>query len=380
MKHQISNKLSKIISLCVIAGNVLVLLGALGIFNPLKQVIAIIVILLNIIVLMKTFRRGGANETGEIAESSQADQSITEDIKNIGMLLDENSKKLQEIVGEVKDSYAAVNQAAAQISEGAVDNDISIQTQLEMTTNINEYIKATSEEFQNVTKAVGDSEEYLLKGKNIINELSLTALQADKMNQDTHKAMINLKEKSGEIYDIVGLMQSISEQTNLLSLNASIESARAGEAGRGFAIVAEEVRKVATQSKTFAINIAMIINDLQEKANYAVDTILKLNKVSEVQNRLIIETQEAFEKVTEKVTNLYGNVNHVNQRIEQIVISNSGIARSIHSISAVSEETTASSEEVVAMCHQGLGFSQEAMDHVNELLELLELFKYIGEQ
>lgn len=246
-----------------------------------------------------------------------------------------------------------------------------------MTTGIAEYIRATSEQFKNVREAIGDSEKNLYDGKNIIEELRVTALQTDKVSKDTQEAMVNLKEKSNEICHIVDLMESISEQTNLLALNAAIESAHVGVAGRGFAIVAQEVRKVASQSRTFAIDISKIINDLQVRANYSLDTILKLNKVSEVQNKLIIETQEAFEKITENTRNLYDNINHVNERIEQIVISNINIVKSIHTISEVSEETTASSEEVVSMCCQGLEYSKEAMNYVNELLELIELFKYI---
>ncbi|MDF2612388.1 MAG: hypothetical protein K0S71_174 [Clostridia bacterium] len=376
MKPKMSSKLVRLIIMCTIGGNLFLLLGG---ENNLNRIVAIVITILNVILLAGIFEQSKAGSRLEIPEGCETSHSTAEDIKNIGMLLDENSKKVQEIVAQVKDSYAAVNNAAAQIAEGAVDNDRSIQTQLEMTTDIAAYIRATSEEFQNVREAIGDSEKNLYDGKNIIDELRLTALQTDKVSKDTHEAMVNLKEKSNEIYHIVEHMQSISEQTNLLALNAAIESARVGEAGRGFAIVAQEVRKVAGQSKTFAIDISKIISDLQGRANDALDTILKLNKVSEVQNRLIIKTQGAFEKITENVSNLYDNINHVNQRIEQIVKSNINIVDSIHNISAVSEETTASSEEVVAMCHQGLEYSEEAMNYVNELLELIDLFKYIDE-
>ncbi len=355
-------------------------LGLLAIFNSLKQVVMIIISLIHVFLFIKIFQEKQAEHLAEVEKNTEAHASMVEDIQNIGALLDENSRKVQDIVTQVTESYTAVNLAAAQIAEGAIDNDASIQIQLEMTTNINSYIKATSDEFEKVKTAVGESEEYLHAGKNIINELSLKAAQTDQISRDTHEAMIELKDKSAQIHNITGLMQSISEQTNLLALNAAIESARVGEAGRGFAIVAEEVRKLASQSKTFATNIAGIINDLQEKASYAVDAIAKLNDVSTQQNRLIIETKEAFEKITQRIIDLYRHVNGVNERMEQIVSSNNNIVESINNISAVSEETTASSQEVVSMANEGLEYSKETIDHVNELLELLELFKYIGEQ
>src|SRR5690606_951681 len=106
-------------------------------------------------------------------------------------------------------------------------------------------------------------------------------------------AVINSTNESAEkIEKASSMIRSIAEQTNLLALNANIEAARAGEAGRGFAVVAEEIRKLAESSNGFAKDIAVIVEDLNNKSREAVVTMEEAANISKLQSQSVELTNE----------------------------------------------------------------------------------------
>jgi methyl-accepting chemotaxis protein len=158
--------------------------------------------------------------------------------------------------------------------------------------------------------------------------------------KETTKSVEEMESSSNMIEEIVGTISSIAEQTNLLALNAAIEAARAGEAGKGFAVVADEIRKLAEESKNATQKISEILTTIKDQA-------FNVAKYTEEVNKKIGTSVESAEKVTESIETLL-------ERIENISTMTNDLA-------ATSEEQSGASEEVSA-----------AIDRVTRTLDEVE--------
>ncbi|WP_442600219.1 methyl-accepting chemotaxis protein [Neobacillus sp. D3-1R] len=171
-----------------------------------------------------------------------------------------------------------------------------------------------------------------------------------------------LANKSNEISEIISMITSISNQTNLLALNAAIEAARAGEHGKGFAVVADEVRKLAEQSGESATKISQLINEIQNSSKNAKDVMQRENEV--VSNGILLahEAGEKFKEIITTIDQVSSKTFTVSQSIEETKLKASTMVQQVEElenyikqsanyateVAAATEETTASVEEISA--------------------------------
>lgn len=227
-------------------------------------------------------------------------QQTVEAASQLGVSLDEVSESMAEQSNTTEESARSMEEMAQGIQRAAestaVVSEKSTDT-LSETKNGKEFIESAINQISSIKKAVEES-------SGIIQVLG---------------------SRSKEIGDIVSVISSIADQTNLLALNAAIEAARAGEAGKGFAVVADEVRKLAEQSQGSATQIISLISSTQEDTNKAV---------------------EAMRKGTSEVETGVELINQIGVIINKIVSSTQQVTEEIQEISAVFEELSASTEEV----------------------------------
>ncbi|WZL72943.1 methyl-accepting chemotaxis protein [Clostridiaceae bacterium 35-E11] len=226
-----------------------------------------------------------------------------------------------------------------------------------------------------------------MKEKNEIGMQSMTAL--DHSFEEDTQAKIKVKqqidvlsEKTATIDTIVETIQAIASQTNLLALNAAIEAARAGENGKGFAVVAEEVRKLAEASSDATEKIHHTLQEITEVINATSSTMMDAQAVSQSTGSHLRDTEEIFHAMKVSADQVIQQIELLHQDVYAIEKSKEDVLISIEGISAVAQQSAASTQEISAAAQEQTAYIQEVtntIDHlkniINKLSESVALFK-----
>ncbi|SMC26094.1 Methyl-accepting chemotaxis protein [Clostridium acidisoli DSM 12555] len=179
-------------------------------------------------------------------------------------------------------------------------------------------IQETSKNIQTASELVSETTNSASTGQQAINKAMEQMKSIGSNISELYTTIKQLESFSTEINTILGIITGISGQTNLLALNAAIEAARAGESGRGFSVVAEEVRKLAEQSSTSAKQIGILIENIQNKTKEAVNsTNVSIEGIKTGINSVNL-AGDAFKKVSDSIYNVDGRIQELASNAEQI--------------------------------------------------------------
>jgi len=202
------------------------------------------------------------------------------------------------------------------------------------------------------------------------------------LSSDVSIAVNSLSQKSSEIGSVLQVIKSISDQTNLLSLNASIEAARAGDAGKGFAVVADEVGKLAEQSSNSAKQITSIIDEVHGGISQTVEKIEKSVSSMEMQGQALEVTVQAFDEISKIVSSVTENIKNTAASANVLNEDASNVSAIIEQVTAISmktasiaEELSASTEQQTAIVHEISMASENLSKKASALQQLVERFK-----
>jgi methyl-accepting chemotaxis protein len=215
-----------------------------------------------------------------------------------------------------------------------------------------------------------------------VKQLNDKAIETSEASQGVIQDIVGLNDYMGQISKIVEIIVGIANQTKLLALNASIEAARAGESGKGFGVVANEVKKLAIRSKDASISINTIISTVQQKTKHTVETAYKANSIVNVQMGVVKETDNTLRDIYNAMTRISQCVDKVSASLNKALISKDEAVNSIEKISVLATKAASSADEVAASTQEQISsaeelalFSSKFNDMAQELGEAVEKFK-----
>jgi methyl-accepting chemotaxis protein len=282
-------------------------------------------------------------------------------------------KNLRQLVQQVMKSTELVTASAEQLTDSAelsskANEQISIEIQ-EVAAGLEKQVESSTETHQIVLEisrgmnqtassiqTVADSS--VMANKKATNGSQLVKETIEHMGEvqatvdQISSVVLGLGNKTKEIDQIVDLITQISSQTNLLALNAAIEAARAGEHGRGFAVVADEVRKLAEQSGQATGQIRQLIIEIQEESKNA---ILSMNQGTEVIKQgiqMVKETGESFNSIVTMIREISNQSQEVAAIAEQINASSESMVNTMDTITNVSEQSSGNAQHIVAAAEE----------------------------
>ena len=286
-------------------------------------------------------------------------------IKRIQSNAAELSTSAEALTEASQQSAEASNHVAASISEiaeGAEQQSAASASVANATASISNHAEKMSKQVGVVADVTNNTVERVHEGRRSIDEVVSYMEQIKKGSETVDAAISALGKSSEEISHSVEVIGSIAEQTNLLALNAAIEAARAGEHGRGFAVVAEEVRKLAEESGEFSKRISETMQSVQadmeraveagkhgsEFVGHGLDSVRTADNVFQSIAESIQQLGDGVKDITTGIRQMEGETQTVRARIEEIQKVSTANADGAQSVSAATEEQSASMQEVAA--------------------------------
>lgn len=289
------------------------------------------------------------NRKDEIGHLANTFQQLVTNTRTVIKSMRDNSERLLSASEGVSSHARSTAEASRLIAVSIQDASGGANTQVIRAADMTKAVEGMTHSMLRITESASivadvaqETMEQTERGNELIvhamNEMETIHLTATKMLAATK----HLESSSVEIGEITNVMADIAAQTNLLALNAAIEAAHAGENGRGFAIVAEQVRKLATQSQAFATQITALINTIQEQTS---------------------QLSSDMESNTTKVQSGFHLVKDAGAAFHSILEGLEKVNIQLHEVSAASEEVSAESEEVGALVEEMEHISRQAAQH-----------------
>ncbi|MDT3698459.1 MAG: methyl-accepting chemotaxis protein [Thermincola sp.] len=277
-------------------------------------------------------------------EASKATQQVANTIGEVAKDSANQAQSVTEIV-QVMDQMA---QSIHQVAAGAGEQSKNVITTTEQVNDMVQKIQIMAEGMENVRQAALQSGVIAENGGKAVKKTVEGMIKVKESAFETANKINELGEESQKIGQIIEVIDEIAEQTNLLALNAAIEAARAGEHGKGFAVVADEVRKLAERSGKATKEIAQLIADIQNGTLVAVDS-MRVGTIEVEQGvALAQEAGKSLSEIVDGINTTGENVQQIMEIINDILAGSQEVSHAVDNVAAITEENTAATEEMSA--------------------------------
>ena len=347
-------------------------------FNRIMLFISVIsvilIVLVNVFIYTYTKRALGplkylVKSANKLAEGDLSMEIIAERQDEVGQLLGAMKNMIEKwktVVLDIKTASEGFEEKGHELNVSAEKMLHRATDQASRSTQVATSAEETSMTVADVAKNIGsiaiyttDTVKVAKGGEDIVNKAVTEVKEiADKVGE-FEKLITSLGERSKHIGNIIAVIYDIADQTNLLALNAAIEAARAGEQGRGFAVVADEVRKLAERTSKATSEIGTTIKTIQDEMTDAVNS---MKRVSEKVNTGVTFSEQAGDALTvivKKANELELMIEQIASATEQMSSTTDAITKDIEEIALISHETSKSSEETNGIANKILELSMK---------------------
>jgi len=307
-----------------------------------------------------------------IEEEKERTEALMQQITEVSERLSDDIQVVfekMEILGVSADKTKNSMEEVAQGTGEAVD---TIQVQLEKTEEIQQTVQQVTNSSKNIAEHVEATGVELKVAQKNIDNLIYHVQLSNEANENVSKELDDLYVYTNQMQSIVQMINEVTEQTSLLSLNASIEAARAGEAGRGFAVVASEISSLATQTQQATIDITNLIENISRELAGVVRVIEQMIRNAEEQNIVANNAADNFGRISAKNRLVAKEAQEMAGLVIELQEANGLIMRGIETISAVTEEVTAHSNETLESAEENNVITNEVGSIVEGLNQLAQ--------
>lgn len=277
-------------------------------------------------------------------EASRAVSQITAELQ----VLASSSEEQAAYARETDTTATQLKTAVSELAMGAENEARSVQETLEFVRKLDSAVQQVASSVSSLFDASNGMQEAAASGDETVQKTIMGMEKVVAVTDKIGEHLTSLASLSERIGEIVGLISDIAEQTNLLALNAAIEAARAGEHGRGFAVVADEVRKLAEQSAVSAKEIASLIQSIQTSIRGAVGSMDEGKAVVSDGMSLAADTKNALTRIIEAISITNEEIQRVSGAVQDIANVSTQVSKRMDEVASVIEETTAASEQMAS--------------------------------
>lgn len=290
-------------------------------------------------------------------------------VDSVNYMLDNFTKVLERVRKAAVDVSTSANEiliSSEEMANGATQQDQEITNTSSAVEELTVSMKQVSNNAEASAEAARRALDAAEQGNRAVRD-TLEGMQRIRASvQATAKKIKSLGDRSLEISEIINVINDITEQTNLLALNAAIEAARAGEAGRGFAVVADEVRKLAEHSRSATKDIAALIKAIQAETNEAVVVMEEGTKEVEVGARLADQAGRALDAISSVVRQSAELVQEISLASKQQVRGTEGVANAMQIISNITRQTSQGARQTARTVEQMVKLSEQLNEALSQ--------------
>jgi methyl-accepting chemotaxis protein len=305
--------------------------------------------------------------TGHFNQMVQNIREVLSRVIDSSRNLSDSAVSLSAVSEETKASSEEIANAMSDVAHGSAESATNLDNMHIVTSNLASQFKLIEEMMNEMQAKSNETQQASVDGREKLFVLQTRSDESFREIQAIENVLNMLVEKINDIRAVVATMNAISGQTNLLALNASIEAARAGESGKGFSVVASEIRKLAEKSAEHADQIRHTILGVIEEADRATEAMSRTKEITLEQNGAVKDTEIAFATIQDLAYQVNHSINQMSDEVQNMSALKNEVVQSIESLSAISEESAAAAEEVSASIQDNL----QAINTVSQSAEVL---------